>query len=63
MILGQKIQYASKNHNLTHLDMYNGWDYLKFIVWLSGRVLDLSPRSCGLDPYLGHCSVSLSKTH
>ena len=30
--------------------------------WLSGRVLDLTSRGCGLEPHLRHCIVSLSKT-
>ena len=29
--------------------------------WLSGRVLDLTPKSRGLEPHLRHCVVSLSK--
>ena len=31
--------------------------------WLSGRVLDLRPRGCGLEPHQHHCIVSLGKTH
>ena len=31
--------------------------------WLSGRVLDPRPRSCGFEPHRRHCVVSLSKTH
>ena len=31
------------------------------VQWLSGRVLDLRPRGCGLEPHLRHCVVSLSK--
>ena len=29
--------------------------------WLSGRVLDFSPRGRGLEPHQRHCFVSLSK--
>ena len=29
--------------------------------WLSGRVLDLRPKSLGFEPHRRHCVVSLSK--
>ena len=31
--------------------------------WLSGRVLDLRLRVCGLEPHRRHCVVSFSKRH
>ena len=31
------------------------------VQWLSGRVLDSRPRSCGFEPHRRHCIVSLSK--
>ena len=31
--------------------------------WLSGSVLNLRPRGCGLEPHWHHCVVSLSKTY
>ena len=29
--------------------------------WLSGRVLDSSPRGCGLEPHRHHCDVVLEQ--
>ena len=31
--------------------------------WLSGKVLDSSPRSHGFEPHRRHCVVSLNKTY
>ena len=38
------------------------YNYIVGVQWLSGRVLDLRPRSHRFEPHRGHCVVSLSKS-
>ena len=62
---------ASRDFDTYHFLMYLVGLEVFFLVlsfhqgaqWLSGRVLDLRPRSCWFEPHWRHCIVSLSKTH